>query len=129
MEESLKEEGFWYPLNMYTLSRQTPSNLIVQYLKRLLAEVSMGSDDSFDVCLSKNMVRFKCSYLTHCRLIKTMTEMFLYKGIGFAHCDVRFESKKIKTKLLSPLSPVALVVIKVDISRLNKCEIMIDNNL
>ena len=63
------------------------------------------------------------------RRIKTMTEMFLYKGIGFAHCDVRFESKKIKTKLLSPLSPVALVVIKVDISRLNKCEIMIDNNL
>ena len=126
MEYESKEH--WMPISYDRLARH-PSVRVVRYLMRLLKDVRLDVDDTFEVRLRENMVRFHCSYLTHCRLAAKMGDMFVNHGISFDEMSIKFVNGKVRSKEWTFVSPVVEVTIKVQEAHKNKCNIEIENEM
>lgn len=129
MMRKVVSDTSWLSLDKEGLSKLNPRKPVVIYLKRLLDGLRMGNEDSYAISLSSNMIKFRCSYLTHCRIVDKISCMFLYNGISFDECHVELSSEKIRSLYFSVVSPVSTIIITLNEATRNKCVINVTNKM
>lgn len=117
----------WLSLNKQGLARLNSRKPAVLYLKRLTEGLILESTDTYCIRINKGQILFHCSYLSHCRIIERMSELFLYKGISFNECQIVFEKGDVRTKMFSAVSNVVVMTISVSELYKNKCELTVKN--
>lgn len=125
-----KEKGkvTWLSLNRQGLERLNSRKPVVGYLRLLMDDLVLGSDDTFCISLTRNTILFHCTYLSHCRILARMSALFLYKGLSFDECHIEFEKGDVRSNFFSPLSRVVVMTISLSESYHNKCIISVKNN-
>lgn len=119
----------WLSLNKQGLERLNSRKPAVLYLKRLTEGLKLDYTDTYCIRITQGQIRFNCTYLSHCRIIEKMSELFLYRGISFDECHIVFEKGDVKTKMFSTVSKVVVMTISVSELCKNKCEITVKNKL
>lgn len=130
MASVFKEKGTvtWLSLNRRGLERLKSRKPIVGYLRLLMDDLVLGSDDTYCISLTRNTIQFHCTYLSHCRILERMSALFLYKGLSFDECHIELEKGEVKSRMFSPLSRVVVMTISLSESFRNKCIISVKNN-
>lgn len=125
-----KEKGrvTWLSLNRQGLERLNSRKPVVGYLRQLMDDLVLGSDDTYCISLTRNTILFHCTYLSHCRILERMSALFLYKGLSFDECHIELEKGDVRLKMFSPLSRVVVMTISLNESYRNKCIISVKNN-
>lgn len=111
----------WEMMDLHRLEKKSSKNPVFFYLKQIFRVVEPDIEDTIEVCLRENKFRICCTYLTHGRIISRMGDMFLYKGLSFAECNIEFVKGKIKASRFGLLSPNAIMTIEIDKPEKNKC--------
>lgn len=123
-----KEKVTWLSLNKQGLERLNSRKPVVAYLRLLMDDLVLGSDDTYCISLTRNTILFHCTYLSHCRILARMSALFLYKGLSFDECHIELEKGEIRSKFFSPLSRVVVITISLNEPNRNKCIISVKNN-
>lgn len=130
MASVVKEKGTvtWLSLNRQGLERLNSRKPVVGYLRLLMDDLVLGSDDTYCISLTRNTILFHCTYLSHCRILARMASLFLYKGLSFDECHIELQKGDVRSKMFSPLSRVVVMTISLSESYRNKCIISVKNN-
>lgn len=123
-----KETVTWLSLNRQGLERLKSRKPVVGYLRQLMDDLVLGSEDTFCISLTRNTILFHCTYLSHCRILARMSALFLYKGLSFDECHIELEKGDVRTTVFSPLSRVVVMTISLSESYRNKCILSVKNN-
>ena len=119
----------WEMLDLFKLEKKSSKNPVFYYLKQIFRVVVPDLDDKIEVCNKRKQIRLQCTYLTHSRIISRMGDMFLYKGLSFAECNIEFVKGKIKASKFGMLSPNVVMTIEIDKPEKNKCNLDFVNTI